>query len=216
MRHYAAMLESINLSKQGTQVIVANLQSIAENTRLPEFVKLRSSERMQEVMRSNFMNKAYDSVFGGTDFIGGLTKVIAKRGRKKIDDLKRGFEDALSGAEQLAGMASMMPDEMTKNQKLEMAGSMGGSFLGESLANRAGKLVGKGAKWLLDKADPDGKHKAFGRKLSYGIDNPNAGLSMIKKYAANKQDENGENLLEGETWVGRTLSKLFELADDVS
>ena len=216
MRHYAAMLESINLSKQGTQVIVANLQSIAENTRLPEFVKLKASERMQEVMRSNFMNKAYDGVFGGTDFIGGLTKVIAKRGRNKIDDLKRGFEDALSGAEQLAGMASMMPDEMTKNQKLEMAGSMGGSFLGESLANRAGKQVGKAAKWLLDIVDPDGKHKAFGRKLSYGIDNPNAGLSMIKKHAANKQDENGENLLEGETWVGKTLNKLFELADDVS
>ena len=216
MRHYAAMLESINLSKQGTQVIVANLQSIAENTKLPEFVKLKASERMQEVMRSNFMNKAYDRVFGGTDFIGGLTKVINRRGKNKIDDIKRGFEDALSGAEQLASMASLMPDDMSKNQKLEMAGSMGGSFLGESLANRAGKQIGKGTKWLLNKADPDGKHKAFGRKLSYGIDNPNAALSMIKKHVANKQDKNGENLLDGETWTGRTLSKLFELAEEVS
>ena len=140
MRHYTAMLESINLNRQGTEVIVRNLQSIAANTKLPEFLKLKMSERAHEVMRTNFMNKTYNKVFGGTDFMGSLFSVLRKRGKVAVDDAKYNFENALSNIDMLAGMSESMG---LKDKNAAEKAAMGGDMVGDITNNTiAGKLGG--------------------------------------------------------------------------
>lgn len=74
-------------------------------------------------MRTNFMNKAYDSVFGGTDFIGSLMTVLRKRGREAVEEVKYNFENALNGVEMLTGMAeSMGLQDKNAAEKAAMAG----------------------------------------------------------------------------------------------
>ena len=216
MRHYTAMLESINLSRQGTEVIVKNLQSIAINTKLPEFLKLRMSERAQEVMRTNFMNKAYDSVFGGTDFIGSLMTVLRKRGREAVDEVKYNFENALNGVEMLTGMAeSMGVQDKNAAEKAAMAGDAVGDIAGSSIAEWLGKQAGKLAKKGIQKFDTEGKIAKGGRIINYILNNPSGSYDEGVKYLQSLKDENGASIMEKDDMLSKLLNYAKNFADDL-
>ena len=217
MRHYTAMLESINLNRQGTEVIVKNLQSIATNTRLPEFLKLKMSERAHEVMRTNFMNKTYDKVFGGTDFMGSLFNVISKRGKNAVDEARYQFENALSNIDMLAGMSeSMGLKDKNAAEKAAMGGDLVGDFAGSTIAGKLGGWAGKGVKKAINKFDTEGKIAKGGRQLNYFLNNPSGAYEEVVKFFQNKKDKTtGESVMEGNGFFSKLLNGAKGFADDL-
>jgi hypothetical protein len=94
------------------------------------------SERAHEVMRTNFMNKTYDKVFGGTDFMGSLFNVLRKRGQAVVDDAKYNFENALSNVDMMMGMSeSMGLKDKNAAEKAAMGGDMVGDIAGSTSRN---------------------------------------------------------------------------------
>jgi hypothetical protein len=107
-RSYFLSTEALEESRQSNVSLEANLKAIAKNTALPEYVKLRSSERLKDLMRT----KAMESLFSSSaKFFSDAINNVKSMGKEAIDTAREGFSMGAEAAD-MAGDARDMHASM--------------------------------------------------------------------------------------------------------
>lgn len=119
-RSYFVGMESLEESKRNNELTKTTLLSIVKNTALPEFVKIKTSERFSEVARTKMM----ESLFGTTHSF--LNKAFANVGNilKEYTDVAK---DALFSGTLAAENADMMKgmSDKTMSENIAEGGAKG-------------------------------------------------------------------------------------------
>ena len=160
-RSYFLQMDLLEETKKNNADTRQNLEGILKNTGLPEFAKLKNSERLHEVLRNKFIEGINDSIFSKRrQFMNNLGKRIATQAGEKI----RGFSDGVS---QGAGIVDSLAD--LREMQAEMGGpqtgpgEMAGNIVGGMAANGIGNRVGKK---LRSYADGNEKVVRVGNRIS--------------------------------------------------
>lgn len=132
-RNYFVGMENLEEAKKSNEFNKTTLLSIMKNTALPEFVKIKNSERFQEFAR----NKLIEGLFGGTQaFINKSFANLGNTIRQYTDVIKDGLFSGTMAAEGAEMMKDMSGKTMSEN--VAEAGAKGVVQYG---AMRAGSKV---------------------------------------------------------------------------
>jgi len=170
--------------------------SIAKNTSLPEFVKLKNTERLQEIMRTQMVESTYKTMFSNSKYIEGVKKKVGQLVDEKIGSITDIIDN-------VTGQLEMM------NSAGEMGGG-GGSILASALSGMLGstlgeKVAGKISPKIMDKIKDNKTINAGGNFLSTLSTSPSTLFGDLRDRAAKKTEEmEGKDTPTG--WLG---SKLF-------
>lgn len=153
-RSYFVQAEQLEESKRANALMKTELASITKNTGLPEFVKLKTSERFSEITRNKFMTTAMDSMFGPNSMIMGKIK----------SSLMATVKDYASQAADAFYMGASMAENaaMAKEMGADEGGaaSMVGGMAGEWVQDKVFSKV-KGYAEKNEKVRRGGKNAAF-------------------------------------------------------
>jgi hypothetical protein len=173
-RSYFAQTDLVEQSHKIFELSKTSYLSIIKNTALPEYVKLRDSERFKEMAKT----KVIESLFGTTSsFINKTFKNVGV----KVKDYTETFKDTLSAAAMGAETASMAK---------EVSGLTGGSFK-ETLAKEGTEAAIqyaalRGGTKIREKIDSNKKLKDFFGEAQYKVSNfP----ELLTEYANNQNFE---------------------------
>lgn len=140
-RHYFVASDSLIEQKRQNAIVESTLQGILKNTALPEFVKLRNTENLQQIMRNKFLGGVTDTLFGKRkEFMSLVMKSLGDSARTKIKGTVSDFRAGLSGAD-MALDAGEAQSEMGGPGGLETGGQLAGGEAAASLARRTGKKI---------------------------------------------------------------------------
>ncbi|MNU19606.1 Endo-type membrane-bound lytic murein transglycosylase A [compost metagenome] len=148
-RSYYVAVDMLEETKRQNALSTSALEAIMKNTALPDFAKLKNSERMQDILRNNFLGAIGEGIFDKRrDFIKNLSKRVADIAK----DRAVGFAQSVRGASDAANMA-MDANEMMSGMgdfgpsKGEMGASLGGGLAAEAgggwLARKLGRAAAK-------------------------------------------------------------------------
>jgi hypothetical protein len=148
LRSYYVQSDLLETTKKYSEIFKLQQDAIAKNTGLPDFLKLRDSERFKEMARTNLIEKANAKLFGNGSAINNAFKKVGAAVKEKIDRYKDAAMQGLSGFEM---MNSMADPENGGEGKLafgsEIAGNMGGEYLlNKAMKKLVDKFVVKGSK----------------------------------------------------------------------
>ena len=133
-RQYFIAKDQYSLLQQYAEESGQSLVDIRKNTSLPEFLKMRGSERVREMLRDKTLGKIGDSLYDfSQDFTGNLFENIKGR----VSDFASNIADNISETADAIDMAGDGVDPM------DMLGSLGGSEGGNWLAGVLGRQIGK-------------------------------------------------------------------------
>lgn len=127
----ADMLKSMRDYYKGFSI---QFEEIVKNTGLPDFVKLNTSERVSEILRTQFIENTYKKLFSSSDYVKNVKQKVGNLISEKISGLTDGMDQAteaiggLNAAGEFGGGGAKVLGSV-------MSG-MGGGILGEKLANK--------------------------------------------------------------------------------
>lgn len=155
-RHYFVALDALEEAKKSNEVTKTLLDEIKKNTGLPDFVKLRGTERWKEVMRNEFIGSVQQGLFGGRqDFIKNVVSNLSKQALNKVKGVSQGLQQGLFGLQMGADVIGSMdglidPAEAAGEEGGRWAANQGAYALGRGLRGRVAKIPGvmKGNNWL--------------------------------------------------------------------
>lgn len=156
-----ATRDILETSKKSYEDSKTLLTGISKNTALPEYVKLRNSERFMEQSRNKFMNHSLDTVSG--------------YGKRMINRVKDEVTGGVSMVNDIAGLASfgtemtqMLEEIEGKKTMGEKGGKAGGGFLAGKLLDFA---IGKGGAKLKENPQRLDAFAKIANKLGYLMGN---------------------------------------------
>jgi hypothetical protein len=196
-RHYFVAMDMLTEQKRQNAISTTHLENIVKNTGLPEFVKLKNTERVQEVIR----NKFAASISGGianifsrqTDYVKKVGDKLIQQAKDKLAAITDAARVGLSGIDMALDAKEMM-EAMGDNRTLgEHAAGFAGSMSAEYLANKAGKKV----RGLVKKHLPGVER--FGTKLQERAGNAGAYLTDFAESSKGERGTGGiwDNLVWG-------------------
>lgn len=142
------------------------LESINKNTALPDYVKLKQSERLGEALRNRFINEGIQGFFGDrTSFIKNVGTRLRGRLEGNLKQFTSGVRDGLSAAEMGLDAMQMMRDSGMSEDPYVSAGGFIGSAAPSFIA---GSRYGNRLRDFLAKNPGINK---VGNQLQYHIQN---------------------------------------------
>lgn len=177
-RSYFVQSELLDTTSKFFEVFKNQNEAITKNTALPEFVKIKNSERFREIAKGKLFGNIYGGLFGDQGVGKNIFKNLQKQGGEFIKGAKYQMEQ---------GISMMEMGESTADSLMGIAGGskagMFGEFIGKGLANLTVKPLSKMlAKGYAAAGSPGGKKID---KLAYdvlgGIENLEGLISKAKK-----------------------------------
>lgn len=142
-RQYFLQMDLLEETKKNNAESLQKLEGILKNTGLPDFAKLKTSERLHEVLRNKFIGGLGDTVFEKRrEFLRNVGKRLASG----VVDKARGITD---GIQRGVGMADSLADLHELQQSMGGLGvdfgpaTIGGSIAGGMAADHFGEYLGK-------------------------------------------------------------------------
>ncbi len=201
----ADMLRTMRDYYKGFSVQFTNIE---KNTGLPDFVKLRTSESVKEVMRNQVAQTVYTKLFDRNKYLEGVKRRVGRA----VDEKVSSFTDSMS---EITDALSMMNDGGPGSGLRALAGigaSMGGSSIGEYVADKISpklkerikdnKAIQTGANYLGAFADsPSTVLKAFRDKVTakqLEAEQNNSWTAKLYGLAKSGLDLTGEDKIKSE------------------
>lgn len=185
-RHYYVAVDQLNETRRINAISESMLADIRKNTALPDFVKLNNTERLQEVLRNQFIDSFADGALAKRrEFMRNFGAALSNQVKQRVSGFANGFRNAAMAMES-AGMAadSMkgMEEFGVKNPGAagfagQMAGGMGAEYLG-----------GKAFKKLKEPLSKLPGVENRGNQLSYLAENY---PQLLREYAQGNKGDNG-------------------------
>ena len=140
-RSYLTTVDLLQHFQKSSEVSKQQLEAVVKNTAMPEFVKLRTSERLHEIARDKLIGKA-GAMFGSSDRLGQGLKTVKNNFKDLISSVKQGVEAGIMGADALQMVIDM------EQQMAEANGEAGPNWF-----KKTGLMAGgMGAGWVMNKA----------------------------------------------------------------
>lgn len=160
-------------------------ESIAKNTGLPDFVKLRNTERLGELVRDKAIEGVYKRLFDNSKYIQGVKQKASSYLSNKLEEKLSGV-DALSDQLEMLTSVSDSPGGIAKILGGVFAG-MGGGALGDKLADKISPKI-------KDKLKDNRFINAGANKLSTLATSPTTFFASLRdKVNAKKDQYSAEN-----------------------
>lgn len=183
-RQYFVQRQLLGAFKDHASVAKANLEVISKNTGLPDFVKMRNAEVIEQVLKTSTVASLTE---GARDWFKNGTKRLLSHYKGQLKEFATTagmvLETAQSGAEMMEGA-----------DKRAMALEMGGGGLGQYAA---GKLADKLTPKLRELAEKNPKAVAWGLRLS------NLNNTLPQKILDWVRDRSGEE--NSDSWWSRFI-----------
>ena len=167
-RSYFIQAEMLEEQKKHNEISRAQGEAIAKNTALPEFVKIKSSEKFAELAKNKFFGSVQSGLFGD----GNALKDGIKRMKTDVISYMRGLSSQLEMAqmgldsvETAVEMNKMMAESGMSMSGSEMAGNMAGAHIAEWGKEKFTKYV----KPIVDKHKPTSEFLAKGANVAANI-----------------------------------------------
>lgn len=152
--------------------------NIEKNTSLPEFVKLKNTERLADIMRTNATQAVYKQMFDRSRYL----ETVKKRVGKAVDDKVTSVTDSMGD---ITDALSMMNDG-GPSSGLRTLGGIGAGMGGDALGEMAGDWAGPKIKDRIK----DNKYINTGANyLKAFAESPATLLRSLRDKAAAKQRE---------------------------
>lgn len=201
-RGYFIQSELLDTTKKFFDLFDKQNEAIVKNTALPEFVKIKESERFKQIAKNKFYGGVQETLFGQGSLIGRGMDKLKKKGKEQISAFKNTLEAGLMGVDQLEQLQEMNKTMQESGMGSDMsAANMGGAILGSQVA-----------KWLRDKGVdlfkktlPESAQKKIGDIGFQGVDFINnipslAGKAQNSEFIQNNIFDNG---FKG--WIAKLL-----------
>ena len=144
-RSMFAQTDLLDTSKKFFEIFKAQNDAITKNTGLPDYVKLKNSERAMDFARNKFMGTIGNSLFGNGAFIRNGLENIKKAAGAKIKGMTAAFSAASMGLDEIQGArdqaAAFEGSGVEMPGMAELGGNMAGSMGAEYLAGKLGKMA---------------------------------------------------------------------------
>lgn len=169
---------------------------IVKNTGLPEFVKLNSNERVQEVIRTQATQNLYKTLFSNNKYVENVKKKMSSLISSKVSGVTEKINDVTS-------QLSMMNDATGGGTgALKLLAGAGSGMLGGTLGE---KLADKISPKLRDRIKDNATINTGANYLSMLANSPSTFFSMLR----NKSDRARDNYSDEATPTRMLMSKIF-------
>lgn len=143
-RQYFLLKDSVENQVKMSAIYQTNLEAITKNTGLPDFVKLKKSEALKEIVRNKFINSSVDTLLGSRmGFLRKWGDNLSKAVGNKVRSAKDSFMSALGAGDDALSMYESMADSDFGPSGTEFAGGMIGTGVMDKLAVQIAKRVRK-------------------------------------------------------------------------
>lgn len=149
-RHFFIARDALIEQKRQGAETKAFLESINKNVALPDYVKLKSTERVGEALRNRFINSAMEGLLGSnSNAIKEVSARFAKNLKQNLGSALQGFRGSLASTESLIDTAKSASEMGFSGYELA------GEFAGSALPYMAlGSRYGKKAREALERRAP--------------------------------------------------------------
>lgn len=182
-------------------------EAIVKNTALPEFVKLRESERFKEIARNKFYDSVQGTIMEGT----GLGK-MAKRASTDAKDYIGGIKNGLMGASDISEMIREQIDgldELSASGDFDISRArMGGEMLGAGAADKIRSFITDIIKEVAESDEDIGKTGHFLTMAS-----KNSG-GFAKRFGKSSKFEEYQYADGAKGQIGKILEYLISISGD--
>jgi len=142
LRSYYVAAESLEEAKQHNLKTTSTLEGILKNTGLPEFVKLKNSERLKEIIRNRFINGIGDSLADKRrNFVKNMAERLGKQLAERAKNTVEGVRSGLGAYESLAELRAMQAQFGPQQSGGEQAAELAGGLLSQHHTNQIAKLI---------------------------------------------------------------------------
>lgn len=173
-------IRQLNVSRRQYELLEGHVKenkvqmdAIAKNTALPEFVKLRGSEAAKQIVRQRLLGNMTEGLQDRLRGAGG-------RFKENLEKRAKAFQQSLVESIQGAGDAMEM-SEGIQIDGLEMAGSMAGGMALEEAASPLGRRLGTQLRRIPG-------IERFGDTLEHGSDNKE---ELIRRFLRSQANDTG-------------------------
>jgi hypothetical protein len=192
LRSYYVMSESLEETKRQNAETTTTLQGILKNTGLPEFVKLKNSERLKEIIRNRFINGIGDSLTDKRrNFVKNMVERLGKTAQEKVKNTVDGVRSGLGAYESLAELREMQAQFGPQQSGSEQLAELGGGMLSQYHTNKI-------AKWVHGKTSKNEKIAKGGNRLLYLM---NQGPQMALDWAKGSKGIGKRDIGANSNWL---------------
>ena len=180
-KSYFIQADMLKTMKEYYKGFSIQYDSIIKNTGLPEFVKLKNTEKIKDIVRTHLVESTFKNIYDRNKYIETIKNNITR----SIDEKVSSVTSTLDSATDLLGAGSLLsPDK----------GNMSGGFIGSILSSELGGLLGRK---VSGKISPKIKDRIKDNKyintganyLSILANSPSTLFSLLKGSASKKQNE---------------------------
>lgn len=191
----ADMLRTMRDHYKGFSIQFSNIE---KNTGLPEFVKLKNTERLQDILRTQATQSVYNQLFENSKFVDGMKKRLSGFIDQKVEDVTNTVDNFSDMIGNLTGSA-----EATGASPVGMIGSIASSMFGGTIGEK-----------LASKISPKIKEKIKGNKavntganyLNMLSNSPSTLVQTLREKVGKKEEELDDESSPGR-WVGSKVMK---------
>lgn len=199
LRSYYVAAETLEENKRQNAETKTVMEGILKNTGLPEFVKLKNSERLKEIIRNRFINGLGDNLMDKRrHFVKNLVERIGKQAQEKVKSTVDGVRSGLGAYESLAELREMQAQFGPQQSGGEQAGELLGGMLSQHHTNKV-------AKWVHGKTSQNEKVAKGSNRLLYLL---NQGPQMALEWAKGSKGI-------GKSDIGANSDWLWNLKDSI-
>ena len=174
----ADMLRTMRDHYKGFSIQFSNIE---KNTGLPEFVKLKNTERLQDILRTQATQSVYNQLFENSKFVDGMKKRLSGFIDQKVEDVTNTVDNFSDMIGNLTGSA-----EATGASPIGMIGSIASSMFGGTIGEK-----------LASKISPKIKEKIKGNKavntganyLNMLSNSPSTLVQTLREKVGKKEEE---------------------------
>lgn len=190
-KSYYVQADTLKTMREHYRAFAIQFTNIEKNTGLPEFVKLRSTEALQETMREQAVTSIYSSLIGNSKFLEKMKKKMSGFVQDKVESVT----SAMDGVTDMLDMVNSSGDGTSSMGMIaKIMAALGGETLGEKIASKISpklkekikdnKLINTGANYM----------GTLGASAS-------SALESAKGILAEKE----QNAQDSGSWLGKTV-----------
>lgn len=190
-RTYFTLGEMLKQTKESAKQSKSVLDGILKNTALPEFVKIKESERFKQIAKDKLWTGLHNRMFGeGTRIDSGLKK-LREKGGELIEGIQQGLEAGVDFSDNMETMAEANDSMAEMGGKKKTSGNLAGEFIGNLFGKHVLSKVGGVVKQRIDGNE---KLQRWDQNLSRWVANPDELINSYNEMDSVKDADLDESL----------------------
>ena len=199
-KSYFVQANMLKTMRESYKAFTVQFTNIEKNTSLPEFVKLKNTERLQDIVRTQATQSVYNQLFDNSKYMAGVKKRLSGFVDQKVNDVTDAVDNFSDMLGNLTGSA-----EATGQSSVGMVASVASSMLGGTLGEKAAGLIPASLKEKIK------SNKAVNTGANYlnMLSNSPSTLIQTLRGKMSKVEENTEDESTPTRWLMNKASKGF-------